>query len=140
MKPRGSEKQKIEILWHRKQELPANQCRPICPWFDRLIEDNFYLQSKLLHIPIMQCWQLSFFLNTQSENIEINTKLFLEKGQNNIIHFSWLSMKVQVFRMPILKMKEWFELKLEIPVQNHNTDISICIIKSGKKRLLTIKL
>ena len=29
-----------------------------------------------------------FFFNTQSENIEINTKLFLEKGQNNIIHFS----------------------------------------------------
>ena len=47
-------------------------------------------------------------------------------------------MKVQVFRMPISKMKEWFELKLEIPVQKLNTDTSNCIIKSGEKRLLTI--
>ena len=28
----GSEKQKMKILPRGKWELPANQCRPICPW------------------------------------------------------------------------------------------------------------
>ena len=34
---KGSEKLEMKILLHGKQELPANQCRPICPWLADLL-------------------------------------------------------------------------------------------------------
>ena len=68
--PRGSEKQKMEILPHGKWELPANQCRPICqPWHGMACHGfSFFVflnpWASMMNIWIVYCLGNNFLFNS----------------------------------------------------------------------------
>ena len=70
--PKGSEKQKMKVLPRGKEGLPANQCRPICPWLADWLALVFCLRSNFLFkFNLPGCALIPLYMQQSKHSLEV---------------------------------------------------------------------